>query len=668
MTDEAKTTPESGAEAVGSAAAERDSERGARLAAASEPLDAVVGDAQRSLAALQREDGQWLFELEADATIPSDYIFLNHFLGEIEDEVEAKIARYLRTTRGDDGGWPLFHDGDADLSATVKAYFALKLVGDSPDAPHMKRAREAVLARGGAARCNVFTRIMLALFGEVPWRAVPVMPAEILLLPRSFPVHLSKVSYWSRTVIAPLVVLMALKPRAANPRRVTIRELFTIPPEKERRYMVNPTGAPLGEALLVVDTILRRLEPMAPRGLRRRAVDAAVAFVTERLNGEYGVGGIFPAMANTVMAFHALGYPPDHPDLAMAKRSVRNLLADHGESAYCQPCLSAVWDTALAAHAMMEAGEPASGEVVGRALDWLVGRQVVSAPGDWIWRRPDLAPGGWPFGYRNDYYPDLDDTAVAVMALARAETARHPEAIDRGVEWILGMQSRNGGWGAYDADNTYHYLNNIPFADHGALIDPPTVDVTARCLGTLAQLGYGRDHSAVQRALAYLRSEQEQDGSWYGRWGINYVYGTWSALCAFNAAGEEMQAPHIRRAVDWLKSRQRPDGGWGEDEATYWPDRRGEAKESTPSQTSWALLGLMAAGEVDSDAVQRGVAYLLKAPRDGAKWREAAYTGIGFPRVFYLRYHGYSAYFPLWALARFRDLKRRNLNTVPCGM
>lgn len=666
--DEAMTTQRIGAEAIARGATEGDDERDVRVAPASDPLDAVIADAQRSLVALQKEDGHWVFELEADATIPSDFILLNHFLGEIEDEVEAKIGRYLRATQGDDGGWPLFCGGGADLSTTVKAYFALKLAGDPPDALHMKRAREVVLARGGGARCNVFTRIALALFGEVPWRAVPVMPPEIMLLPRSFPFHLSKVSYWSRTVIPPLTVLMALKPRAVNPRRVTIGELFTTPPEKERRYMANPTGSTLGGILLALDAILHRLDSWAPQGLRRRAIDAAIALLTERLNGEDGVGGIFPAMANTVMAFHALGYPPDHPDLVTAKRSLRKLLAFHGEWAYCQPCLSPVWDTALAAHAVMEANAHTDGEVVGRALDWLVGRQILTTRGDWTWRRPDLVPGGWAFEYWNDYHPDIDDTAVVVMALAREDAARHRNAIERGAKWILGMQSRNGGWGAFDIDNTHSYLNHIPFADHGALLDPPTADITARCLSMLAQLGYGRDYPAVRRALAYLRREQEQDGSWYGRWGINYVYGTWSALCAFNATGEDMQSPTIRRAVGWLKSCQRPDGGWGEDGATYWPERRSEARESTPSQTAWALLGLMAAGEVDSDAVQRGVAYLLKAPRNGAKWHEAHYTGVGFPRAFYLRYHGYSAYFPLWALARFRDLKRRNLKSVSSGM
>jgi squalene-hopene/tetraprenyl-beta-curcumene cyclase len=295
-------------------------------------------------------------------------------------------------------------------------------------------------------------------------------------------------------------------------------------------------------------------------------------------------------------------------------------------------------------------------------------REITDVVGDWSWKRPSLQPGGWAFQYWNDYYPDVDDTAVVVLALDRAGEERTRPAIRRATEWVNGMQSSNGGWGAFDAENQYNYLNNIPFADHGALLDPPTVDVSARCLSMLAQLGYGRDHPAVRRAIAFLEREQEADGSWYGRWGVNYVYGTWSALSALNAVGIDPTSLMVRRAVNWLKSRQRPDGGWGEDCATYWQHRRNEVKASTPSQTAWALLGLMAVGEVRSEAVRRGVTYLLSQPRDGCKWREAHYTGIGFPRVFYLRYDGYSAYFPLWALARYRNLIARNNPHVVHGM
>lgn len=629
-------------------------------------LDATVRDAGAALAAAQRGDGHWLFELEADATISAEYILLQHFLGEIDSGEGRRIARYLRGAQNEDGGWPLFAGGIADLSATVKTYYALKLAGEDIATPHMRRARALVLARGGAARANVFTRITLALFGQVPWRAVPAMPVEIMALPRWFPFHLSKISYWSRTVIAPLLVLMAIKPRAKNPRALGIAELFTVPPEHERAYTVNPTGAVLGELFLGLDRLVRTAERLVPRAGRRRAIENALAFMTPRLNGEDGLGGIFPAIANSIMALDALGTPADDPRLAAAKRALKRLTVERDGATYCQPCVSPVWDTALAAHALSEAG--GAGDAVAAGCRWLAAREAAEPAGDWSLNRPGLTPGGWAFQYRNDYYPDVDDTAVVAMALHRADRDRYREPVERAVRWVLGMQCEDGGWGSFDADNTHYHLNSIPFADHGALLDPPTADVSARCLGVLAQLGYGREHPAVRGAVDFLRRGQEPDGSWYGRWGVNYVYGTWSALCALNAVGESVARPGMRRAVTWLTDRQGDDGGWGEGCASYWPESRDRSHPSTPSQTAWALLGLMAAGEARSAAVRRGVAYLLDAPRDGARWREEHWTGVGFPRDFYLKYHGYAAYFPLWALARYRDLMRGNDPRVRYGI
>ena len=635
-------------------------------------VDALVGEMRAALKAEQRPDGHWLFELEADATIPAEYIFLQHFLGQVDTPrfraIEPRIADHLRAIQGGHGGWPLFYDGDLDVSASVKAYFALKLAGDDPEAPHMQRARAAVLAAGGAAQSNVFTRIALALFGQVPWRAVPEMPVEIMLLPRWFPFHLSKVSYWSRTVIAPLLVVMDRKPQAANPRGVSIRELFREDPARET-YNMNATGSPLGAIFAGIDRVLRLSDPLRPRAKRQKAINLAMEFVKERLNGEDGLGGIFPAMANAAMAFHVLGYDWDDPDYRLTREAIDRLLFVRADGTItCQPCLSPIWDTCLAAHAMLEAGEPGASDTFTRAFDWLLEREITEVRGDWAWRRADAPVGGWPFQYNNAHYPDVDDTAVVVLAMDRAGSVASKPAMARAAEWVIAMQSKNGGWGAFDADNAFQYLNHIPFADHGALLDPPTADVSARCLSMLAQLGYGRDHTVVRRGLDYLRRAQEADGSWYGRWGVNYVYGTWSALAAFNACGEDRMAPHIRKAVAWLESRQQPDGGWGEDCASYWTERRSEAKASTASQTAWALLGLMAAGEVDSDAVRRGVAFLQQQPREGARWAEDYWTGTGFPRVFYLKYHGYSAYFPLWALARYRNLLRSNERRVSHGL
>ncbi len=634
-----------------------------------EELDGVIATAVAGLKARQREDGHLVFDLEADATIPAEYIFLNHYLDEREPETEAALADYIRSIQEPHGGWPLFHGGEADLSATVKAYFALKMVGDDPDAPHMKKARELVLAMGGAERANVFTRYALALFGEVPWEAVPVMPVELMLMPRWFPVTIWRMSYWSRTVIAPLLILAALKPQAKNPTGTRIRELFRRPPETIRDWQQNPTGRWTGAFFLWLDRVLRRVEPHFPKRTRARAIATARDFFLERLNGEDGLGAIFPAMANAVMAMEALGFAKDDPRLLTAKRAIRKLLTAGEGKTFCQPCLSPIWDTALAAHALMEAGEAPQGDAMKRACDWLASKQVLDLKGDWAVQAPDLRPGGWAFQYANDYYPDVDDTAVVAMALGRSDDAAYREAIDRAAEWIVGMQSANGGWGAFDIDNDDSYLNHIPFADHGALLDPPTEDVSARCLSFLAQAGYGRDHPAVIRGLDYLKRTQEPDGSWYGRWGTNYVYGTWSVLCALNAVGEDMTAPYVRKAVDWLLARQNADGGWGESGASYWPEKRDHAAPSTASQTAWALLALMAAGEVESEAVRRGVAWLVKARREAdGRWEEPWYTAVGFPRVFYLRYHGYAHYFPVWALARYRNLVRANEKRVAWGM
>ena len=631
-----------------------------------ERLGHAIAGAHEALLRRQNADGHWVFELEADATIPAEYVLLEHFLDRIDPTLQARIGVYLREIQGEHGGWPLFHGGKLDLSASVKAYFALKAIGDDPGAPHMARARAAIIERGGAERSNVFTRAQLALFGEVPWRAVPVMPVEIMLLPRWFPFHLSKVSYWSRTVIVPLLVLMALRPIARNPRGIAIPELFRTSPEQVRDWVRGPYRSAWGRFFKGVDVALRRAQPLFPRGLRDRAVRRAVEFVTERLNGEDGLGAIYPAMANSVMMFDTLGYAPDHPDFAVAWAAVRKLLVDRPERAYCQPCLSPIWDTGLAGHALAEADNAAEPSV-DAACAWLRARQITDVVGDWADARPGVPPGGWAFQYDNAHYPDVDDTAVVGMLLHRNGDPAHADSIERARDWVVGMQSRDGGWGAFDADNTHFHLNHIPFADHGALLDPPTADVTARCVSFLAQLGRPEDRRVIERGVAWLRRDQEANGSWFGRWGTNYVYGTWSVLCALNAAGVPPGDPTVRRAVAWLLSVQREDGGWGEDEESYADAPPGQYRESTPSQTAWGLLGLMAAGEVDHPAVTRGIDHLIATQRSDGEWTELPYTAVGFPRVFYLRYHGYRLFFPLLALARYRNLGRGNSRRVAFG-
>ncbi|CAN7638667.1 squalene--hopene cyclase [Trinickia sp. LjRoot230] len=640
------------------------------------PLDVSIERATDAILADQRPDGHWAYELEADATIPAEYILLVHYLGETPNAaLERKIVRYLRRIQLADGGWPLFAEGALDVSASVKAYFALKMAGEREDAEHMVRARQAILAAGGAERVNVFTRILLALYGVMPWRAVPMMPVEITLLPDWFPFHLSKVSYWARTVIVPLLVLNARRPVARNPRGVRIDELFVGSPASARLLPRAPHQSRGWFAVFrAVDTVLRAVDRFFPKAARARAIEAAVAFVDERLNGDDGLGAIFPAMANAVMMYDTLGYAPDHPKRAIARASIDKLLVVTDDEAYCQPCLSPVWDTSLAAHALLETALPRAEQAVLRGLQWLRPLQILDVRGDWISRRPDVRPGGWAFQYANPHYPDVDDTAVVALAMDRAAKLTHSnidrEAIARAREWVVGMQSGNGGWGAFEPENIHYYLNNIPFSDHGALLDPPTADVSGRCLSMLAQLGELPGNSdPARRAYEYLLEEQEDDGSWYGRWGMNYIYGTWTALCALNAAGLSHDDARMQRAVQWLVAIQNDDGGWGEDGTSYKLDYRGyERASSTASQTSWALLGLMAAGQADHPAVARGIAYLTRTQCAHGLWDETRFTATGFPRVFYLRYHGYRKFFPLWALARYRNLKRAGQARVSVGM
>ena len=655
-------------------------------------LDAAIGRATDHLLRRQQADGHWVFELEADATIPAEYVMLKRFFGRRDPVREARIGRYLRRIQAQEeaacnGGWPLFHGGPIDISCSVKAYLALRLIGDAEDAPHMARARAAILAAGGAERCNVFTRATLALFGQVPWHAVPVMPPEITLLPRWFPFHLSKVSYWARTVLVPLTVVMARRPPPLAPIDVSLRGLFRTPPEQVRRWPGGAHAAQPWKGIFArLDKELQRTQHLFPASIRARAEAKAEAFVTERLNGEDGLGAIYPAMANAIWMYHCLGVAEDDPRLGTAWAAIEKLVMDrpdtdeHPGETYVQPCLSPIWDTALVSHALLETAEPAAEAAVSRGLAWLLDRQITDVAGDWAEARPGVPPGGWAFQYANPHYPDVDDTAAVVLALDRAEKQIGPAgpAVARSIalatDWVLGMQSKGGGWGAFDADNTHHHLNSIPFADHGALLDPPTSDVSGRCLAMLAQLGHAPDSPAMRQAIDYMLAEQEPDGSWYGRWGVNYVYGTWSALTALNAAGLPPGHPAMRRAVAWLKARQNADGGWGEDGFTY-PRRGGTRADadlamgpSTASQTAWALLALMAAGAVEEEAVERGAAWLLARQEADGSWPEDDYTGTGFPRVFYLRYHGYARLFPLWALARLRNLRRSNSRHVSHGL
>jgi squalene-hopene/tetraprenyl-beta-curcumene cyclase len=629
-------------------------------------LNRTIDAARDGLIDKQSEHGYWCFELEADCTIPAEYIMMMHYLDEIDPSLEEKLAVYLRSHQADHGGWPLYHGGDLNISCTIKAYYALKLAGDSPDEPHMARARQAILDRGGAARANVFTRIALALFAQIPWRGVPYIPVEIMLLPKWFPFHLDKVAYWSRTVMVPLFILCTYKPRAKNPRGVHIRELFTVEPERERSYFhFGPErsgfrGRFLGTCFLVVDRVFRSTDWLIPKQMRARATKSAEQWFIERLNGEDGLGAIFPAMVNALEAMVLLGYPSDDPRRVTAKRALEKLLVVNGGTAYCQPCVSPIWDSALAGLAMQETGDPAAVAAANSAIEWVKKQQLLDHPGDWQVSRPHLKGGGWAFQFANGYYPDLDDTAAIVWNIQRAgDPAAHEECLNRALDWLAGMQSSNGGFAAFDVDNTHYNLNQIPFADHGALLDPPTSDVTARVVAAMAVVGRPQDREPLARAIRFLRKEQTAEGSWFGRWGTNYIYGTWSVLAGFGQAGIGPEDEAVRRAVSWLVSKQNPDGGWGESNDSYAHKRNlAEKTASTPHQTAWALLALMAVEQAGSVAVRCGIEYLLRTQKADGLWSDPSFTAPGFPRVFYLKYHGYCAYFPLWALSAYRNLVR----------
>jgi len=662
-------------------------------------LNSVAEAAADQLASRQKEDGHWVFELEADVTIPAEYVMLQRFIGrKLAAGMESKLSAYMLERQLPGGGWPLYAiDGDANISASVKAYFALKLLGHDKNAPHMVKARQMILALGGAAKCNVFTRITLALFGQVPWHTPPAMPIEIMLLPKWFFFHLSKVSYWSRTVIVPLLILYAKQPVCGLGYNEGIAELFTTPPD----MLVHLDGfrpqAWRKNVFIALDRVLKRTMHLIPNRIRKHALDEAERWTRARMKGDGGIGAIYPAMANAVIALKTLGCDESDPDYLRGLEAIDNLLihgklevatlsadsnepfpavldtsfsaapelypasvmrsAENLEFSFCQPCNSPVWDTCLSLTALSESSPGNNGYSADKAMAWLFSQQIFSS-GDWSDKCSGLECGGWAFQYENALYPDVDDTSKVLMSLFRAgtlERMEYREKISLAVRWVLGMQSSDGGWGAFDVDNNYLYLNDIPFADHGALLDPSTADLTGRCIEMLGMLGYGPDYPPVARGIAYLKKEQEAFGGWFGRWAVNYIYGTWSVLSGLCMAGVDMNSAYVRKAVEWLISCQNSDGGWGETCASYDDPSLAGSGASTASQTAWALLALMAAGETDHGAVTSGIRYLAETFNNG--WDERHFTGTGFPRVFYLRYHGYSLFFPVWAMGVYQRLK-----------
>ncbi len=626
-------------------------------------LERALHDGTEALLARQDPAGFWVHELEADVTITSEYLLLRRWLGIPDAGQEAKAARHILSLQLPDGGWPIYANGPANISATVKAYFALKMTGLPATHPALASARRRIRDLGGITQVNVFTRILLALFGEMDWKGVPCMPVELMLLPRWFYFNLYEISYWSRTVLVPLLIIFAYRPVRPAPAHAHLDELYLVPrDEADLSFPRDAETFTWRNFFLFVDGCLRIHDRLVRQPFRQRAIRVAERWMLERMQGEGGLGGIFPAMANAVIALTCRGYSLDSPEVQKGLAAIEGLSLDGPDTFRVQPCLSPIWDTALTVSTLVEAGLPADHPALVRAGFWLLDRQT-RCPGDWRLRVPGVQPGGWAFQFENEYYPDVDDSSVVLMSLRKIrlpDEEAKTRAIARGLNWVLALQGSDGGWGAYDKDNNRLVFNKIPFADHGALMDPSTEDLAGRVLEALGYLGFRTDEPAAARAAAFIRSRQCPDGSWYGRWGVNYLYGTWSVLAGLRSIGEDMGQPYVRKAVAWLVGRQNPDGGWGESCFSYDDPRTGGMGKSTASQTAWALLALLHAGEAAHPAVARGVQFLLATQRADGFWDEPEFTGTGFPRVFYLRYRGYPAYFPLWALALYRRCRDRH--------
>lgn len=626
---------------------------------AGNPLDKAIELTRDFFFREQLPDGYWWAELESNVTITAEYIMLFHFLGMVDKEKERKMANYLLRQQTEDGYWTVWHNGPGDLSTTIEAYFALKLAGYPADHIALRKAGDFILANGGILKSRVFTKIFLALFGEFSWLGVPSMPIELMLLPDWAYLNVYEFSSWARATIIPLSVVMANRPVYKLPPHARVQELYVRPPRPTDYTFTKEDGIfSLKNFFIGVDHMLKVYESSPIRPFKKRATDMAEQWILEHEEKTGDWGGIQPAMLNAILALHCLGYANDHPAVVKGLEALANFCIEDEDTLLLQSCVSPVWDTALVLVAMQEAGVPEDHPSLVKASQWLLDREV-RIKGDWKIKSPDLEPGGWAFEFLNDWYPDVDDSGFVMLAIKDIKVKNSKakqDAIRRGIAWCLGMQSENGGWAAFDKDNTKHFLNKIPFADLEALIDPPTSDLTGRMLELMGNFGYSKEYPQAVSALEFLKNEQEPEGPWFGRWGVNYLYGTWSVLAGLEAIKEDMNSPYIKKAVNWIKSRQNLDGGWGEVCESYCDRTLMGCGPSTASQTSWALMALMAAGEVSCQAMERGIQYLLATQNSDGTWNEDAFTGTGFPKYFMIKYHIYRNCFPLTALGRYRRL------------
>ncbi|MEJ5376973.1 MAG: squalene--hopene cyclase [bacterium] len=617
-----------------------------------EELQEVMRRAQARFLAEQSPEGWWWYELESNVTITAEYLMLFRFLG-IEDPVkEQKMARYILSQQREDGTWGIFYGAPGCVSTTTEAYFALKLAGISPKDPAMQKAREAILKMGGVEATRVFTRIFLALFGQYPWNRLPSLPLEIILLPGWAPFSVYDFSSWARATLIPISILLDRRPVVRLLEGQGVEELHCSSAGRKSPPMPWLSWK---RAFHMLDKVLKHLERIPVRPLRIRALKGVEQWILTHQEPTGDWGGIQPAMVNSLLALHTLGYSLDHPVIRKGLEALERFTIEDEQELRLQSCISPVWDTPLTCIALMDSGLPKDHPALAKATEWLLGKQIL-VDGDWKVKNPRLEPGGWAFEFQNDWYPDVDDTAVVLMALKRMWLDGDPAQdirIKKGLNWALGMQSKNGGWGAFDVNNDKEILNRIPWADLEANLDPPTADLTGRVLELMGHFGMGKEHPAARAGIRFLRREQEPDGPWWGRWGVNYIYGTWCVLCGLAAIGEDMTQPYVRKAVRWLKEHQNWDGGWGETCESYRKPELRAVGPSTPSQTAWAIMGLLAAGEAHCPEVARGIQYLLSQQQEDGTWPEAYFTGTGFPKYFMIRYHNYRNCFPLMALGRY---------------
>ena len=629
---------------------------GARLAEHARAVHQAFDRARKALLGKQHAKGYWVGELQGDSILESEYLLLMFILGLENDAHLPKITNFLRKLQNPDGGWSLFPGGPPDVSGTVKGYFALKLMGDSPSAPHMVRARELILSLGGAEKCNTFTKFYFAALGQISFDACPAIPPEIVFLPSWFYFNLYNVSAWTRTMILPLGIVTALRPVRKLSAEQGIAELY-IDRSAANRLADPVAGIPRNwsQAFTVIDNILKRYNESPLSWLRDRALAAAEKWMLEHMEGCDGLGAIFPPMVYILIVLRLLGYADTHPIVQKAHQDLRDLfLSGPGEDEIrVQPCHSPVWDTGLAVHALAEGGMSIESEPARRAARWLLEKECPIAS-DWKIKCPrGPAFGGWYFEFNNVHYPDVDDTAAVTMALHRAGGPEAQAAVQRGLQFLLAFQNADGGWAAFDHTQDRPLLEKVPFADHNAMQDPSCPDIAGRVLECLGHCGFMAEHPQIARAIDYIKGQQDADGGWWGRWGVNYIYGTWQVLTGLRAVRADMSAPWIRRAADWLKRVQKADGSFGETAQSYEdPSLKGKG-ESTASQTAWGAMGLLAVCDADDPAIERAINWLMDTQLPDGNWEEQWFTGTGFPRVFYLKYHLYCLYFPLTAIARY---------------